>query len=145
MRVEALGERTLAILLLSPAGHRDDIGSFAGWLCPQGPTGLVPVHFRHGDIKQDHVGPEIRGTSQRVAPVVGRGGFTTECSHERGDAVRRVYVVVHDQDAPIETRACAGTIAFGWHAHRVQREDGSPSRERGAVPRGGAVCIDPGA
>ena len=136
--VEAGLGRPTPIGLLAPAGQRHEEGSLEPGPGPQPPGHLVAVHLRHADVEQDHLGPEFLGRFQGRGAVVGDAHLlAVEPRQQPGQAVRRIGVVVHDQDASApDLRPAPRSSSITRVDVRLGREGGQPDDELAARCRG---------
>src|SRR5262245_48777568 len=63
--------RPLPVVLLTPAGQRDDPDRFPPVLIADAARRVQPVQPRYADVHQDDLGAELLGLRQRLDPVVG--------------------------------------------------------------------------
>ena len=89
----------LLVFLAPVAGQGDDPHGVAPRLFPQPAGHLVAVHPRQADVEQDEAGESAVGRPEGGRPVVDGADFVSQQRQQEGEAVGRVVIVVHDEDA----------------------------------------------
>src|SRR5690349_18234864 len=99
MYIKARLRRALAVLLLSPAGQRDQRDILAPSMQSHLSRRLVPIHPRHTQVKQYDVRLERLGDFKRLWAVANRSDVVSgELKLER-QGLGRILIVIGHQDA----------------------------------------------
>jgi hypothetical protein len=97
--VETRGAHALPVLVLSPAGERDDRHTLRVGDLTQPAGHFVAIHFRHADIEQHDVRLAQLELLERCRPVVRNMYVRTSRPQQHREALGGVAIVVHDQHA----------------------------------------------
>src|SRR5690349_17558566 len=103
MPVESRGTGPPAILLLSPAGHRDERDVAQVLVFAYATRHLEPVETRHAEIEKDDGRPEFAKRGERREAVVDDAHVRAEHLEQRAQTIGGVAVVVDDEDTPFGT------------------------------------------
>ncbi len=98
-------KRDLTIAFLSPPGDRNQRRSLSGWSLADGTDDLEAGNPRHADIEQRGIGFHPRKGLERLHSVVGDVNLIPFETQQFGQTVRRVHIVVRDQNSVIESHA----------------------------------------
>ena len=112
------------IIRLPPPRQGDEDGLWTR-CAPNALGGLVAVQPRKADVEQDDVRLEFCNRSHGVCSIVRRPDFMTDELEQHGDHVRRVLIVIDDQDA-LGLRFDAG----GWRLERSRDACGRRGERR---------------
>jgi len=98
--VESCGCGLAPVILLAPAGHRDQRHLRTPRLVADSAARFVSVHFRHAEIQEHDVRAEVFSELQSVLSIVGNSNLVPLQFQEHGEASCCVTVVVNDKDSP---------------------------------------------
>ena len=118
VQVEAGLAGTALIVVLAPAGHRDQQHAGAPVEGAQPARQLVAVQARHADVQHHHLGPFALGHGERLEAVAGDADGVPRKAQPGREALARVGVVFGDEDARARVRPSA--------SHRPPRAPAAP-------------------
>ena len=101
MRIESCARRLLLVLFLAEPRQRHEQDPVAqNTTNPL--TGLVSVEPSHPDVEEDHLRLVLLEHLERAFAVVGDSRVSTHVLDEHGRRIRRILVVVDDQNSSFE-------------------------------------------
>src|SRR5215813_1328957 len=99
MAVETCLRRAPAILFLAPAGKRDEGSALRIGPRTDSAGYFVPVHAGHANVEQRHPRMEFVERVERSFAIVHHAYVSTQRLQQNPEAVRRILIVVDDQNA----------------------------------------------
>ena len=142
MMIESGSACALTILLLSPAGDRNERHARAPGLLAHAFRHFVAVEARHADVEKRHVRLHRQDLVERELPVVGLLYFVAVQLQQHRKALCRIRVVVRDEH--LQSAVHVGRRR-GSRYHRVRdgpRDERQTHDELAPLPDAGAVRLD---
>lgn len=97
--VESTGKGLSTVVLLAPPSQRNN-ARLVGHCGTHPAARLVSVQTRQADVQENYVGQKALGKTNSLFAVMRDGGRSAVRLNERGEGLRRIYVVVNYQHPP---------------------------------------------
>jgi hypothetical protein len=96
----ATGGQHSSAMLVAESGQRDDQSALAAGHASQVFCHLTAVEIGQADIEDDELGLQSPRCGQRTPAVSCIGGLVAHIEQQKKQGLRRIDIVVYDEDAP---------------------------------------------